>query len=814
MARVVDPASQDKDGSLNRARNRLTKQRKGSVYEDEQVLLISQAFRQSMTQVEQRRGTHMRIPRLPVGFSANIFHGERFTFVGSFNDQPLETAKMMVELVGGQVVELDMHPTRIITGRNIPKKTSDRVNRLVDSREGILSHSLRDFMLLFFELSRTSRAAKSTVEPANELALDNGEHGTDKLSSTPTALKEVSPERISSVAKDSSNRNSPSVLERPVKLSKPVFYDKHYQPWDIYIDEAIPESIRDRLAQQISTSGGRLVPASQADIILFDPHHPTHPSGPTTTDGNPEANLRPWHWVFFCLQEKKLLKTCLMESQVPVFVKKKNETEPYGDQGGMLACWLADKVPERLKLEKMILSYGGLVTRRRQNAFIFIIDPGSADKETLDIIHVYSHDRSRYVLSYDWVTTCVELGEIARLPIDQPSHTPVPDGRSNSHRFTAEDDRHLVQFIAQELFDQERLPRRGQRIGDKGNKLYQLLVSTSYKPEKPRPWAFNHPWESWRTRYKNQAHLGMERAVQKTIGRLQQGLPLEPSSSPSPSPSVPSAAPSIQQRPASDRSNTLRKGKGRADENFDESGSSDRYDDDADYQDREDSSSGRADEVNYPPSIRPRKTISEMMAPYRPSRPVQRLPPVISERPAPSSPAPSSPLEGPARQKLKHPLAASQYSSSSTPQPKSTTNHDPESEAKSIEDEEEGFDRIAVQSHLELTDEDDVEGTLGDPNFEFNSDLNFESESAPEYPGESTQRVKLLMNTFLDDPASVETNPIGASQDSSVSWMAKRKREDYGVAGEEEEEEGPETYQCDCDDRCPLSTSQKMMRMT
>ncbi|KAF7430518.1 hypothetical protein PC9H_006226 [Pleurotus ostreatus] len=149
----------------------------------------------------------------------------------------------------------------------------------------------------------------------------------------------------------------------------------------------------------------------------------------------------------------------------------------------------------RQKLEADIKEHGGTVVERLSDADFSIVDEkhlrGGRTLLSLGQAYGLTFPNLRF-RGLNFVQACIRQGAIFTPVVIRKAMGGVPPREQRGRReFTPRDDEHLAEYLATVVPD----PASGGRTG---NAIYSKLCSN---PE--IPWAGNHPWESWRTRYKN-----------------------------------------------------------------------------------------------------------------------------------------------------------------------------------------------------------------------------------------------------------------------------------------------------------------------
>nr|AXB87535.1 MYB transcription factor 18 [Pleurotus ostreatus] len=149
----------------------------------------------------------------------------------------------------------------------------------------------------------------------------------------------------------------------------------------------------------------------------------------------------------------------------------------------------------RQKLAADIKEHGGTVVERLNDADFSIVDEqhsrGGRTLLSLGQAYGLTFPNLRF-RGLNFVQACIRQGAIFTPVVIRKAMGGVPPREQRGRReFTPRDDEHLAEYLATVVPD----PASGGRTG---NAIYSKLCSN---PE--IPWAGNHPWESWRTRYKN-----------------------------------------------------------------------------------------------------------------------------------------------------------------------------------------------------------------------------------------------------------------------------------------------------------------------
>lgn len=137
---------------------------------------------------------------------------------------------------------------------------------------------------------------------------------------------------------------------------------------------------------------------------------------------------------------------------------------------------------------------------------------------------------------------------VRRLAASRGGSEANPPGLPDLRSFTPDDDRWMIRYMAAALHDQKLNPFKGQGLGTTGNRIFQDMCD-EVRPCRPtssvgegradsscscpcatqdelsgRPWAADHTWQSWRNRYKTKRKLGFERALDKRLQKLDDGV--------------------------------------------------------------------------------------------------------------------------------------------------------------------------------------------------------------------------------------------------------------------------------------------------
>ncbi|KAL5528958.1 hypothetical protein ACEPAG_4932 [Sanghuangporus baumii] len=118
-----------------------------------------------------------------------------------------------------------------------------------------------------------------------------------------------------------------------------------------------------------------------------------------------------------------------------------------------------------------------------------------------EVIHAlrqrYAHSKTIYVELPDFVRRCLKQSKYVHDIPQKRSLGGRPAG-IRAKPFTHEEDLKLARYLANMLPDRE-------AGGRTGNKVYEQLCSPLYRED--YPWAANHPWQSWRNRYRSKQDL-------------------------------------------------------------------------------------------------------------------------------------------------------------------------------------------------------------------------------------------------------------------------------------------------------------------
>ncbi|KAL5490585.1 hypothetical protein ACEPAI_5418 [Sanghuangporus weigelae] len=144
-------------------------------------------------------------------------------------------------------------------------------------------------------------------------------------------------------------------------------------------------------------------------------------------------------------------------------------------------------------LERDILANGGVLCGEEKQA-----DTILAHHEVFHALRQrYAHSKAIYVELPDFVKRCLKQSKYAHDIPQKRSLGGRPAG-IRAKPFTHEEDLKLARYLANLLPDRE-------AGGRTGNKVYEQLCSPLYRED--YPWAANHPWQSWRNRYRSKQDL-------------------------------------------------------------------------------------------------------------------------------------------------------------------------------------------------------------------------------------------------------------------------------------------------------------------
>lgn len=144
-------------------------------------------------------------------------------------------------------------------------------------------------------------------------------------------------------------------------------------------------------------------------------------------------------------------------------------------------------------------SYGGVLTKDKKDATVFIVDEDSKDNpSTKSIKNNYGSDTTKFIVPYQWIqksidagkpVVLVRFGSVALLFLPLLSFVFFSSSDSSSfsrlrlhrpkHGFTPEEDEMLPKFIAQVIVGQERgtIKEGNQSMKQNGEKMYRYLCS-------------------------------------------------------------------------------------------------------------------------------------------------------------------------------------------------------------------------------------------------------------------------------------------------------------------------------------------------
>ncbi|KAL4266855.1 DNA-binding protein RAP1 [Pleurotus pulmonarius] len=169
----------------------------------------------------------------------------------------------------------------------------------------------------------------------------------------------------------------------------------------------------------------------------------------------------------------------------------------FQNDDGPLAFHLDASIREgaRHKLEADIKEHGGTVVERLSDADFAVVDElrlrGGRTLLSLNQAYASKFPNLRF-RALNFVQSCIRQGGIFTPLINRKAMGGVPPRRQVGRvEYTHQDDVHLAGYLAEVAPN----PASGGRTG---NSIYKTLYSN---PD--IPWARKHPWESWRTRYKN-----------------------------------------------------------------------------------------------------------------------------------------------------------------------------------------------------------------------------------------------------------------------------------------------------------------------